>query len=150
MQTIIRLSVFTIFTVLFISCASRIPVNKPAELTWWIGKSVRMLGEEFNLVPNYAGRGAAAWKDSTAYVGENYPLRLKPGHLCQVVRFYREKESEGSHVFAVLRTTVADADYEFELMFLPDYRTAHGRNDAEKVAYELLRKPTNGTWQLAE
>lgn len=148
MQTIIRSLILTLCALLFIGCATRIPVNKPAELIWWVGKRVKMK-RAFNLVPNYAGRDAVAWKGSTAYVGENYPLQIKPGQLCEVIRFYRLTEGEGSKVIAVLRTPVAGTLRDFEYMFLPDGNTP-GRNQAEMVARELTDKSINRAWTLAE
>ena len=148
MRTISRSAIILLSTLFLAGCASRIPVNKPDGLIWWVGKRVRMK-RGFNLVPTDAGRGAAEWRDSTAYPGENYPLRINAGQICTVVRFYRLTEGEGSMVLAVLRAESGGTVRDFEYMFLPDYYSP-GRNEAEKVAHELSVKFRNRAWTLAE
>ena len=128
----------------FTSCATRIPVTKPDDLVWWVGKTVEFK-REFHLVRNYAGSDAAPYRDSTAYVGENYPFNVKKDQPCKVLRFYRNSESEGKFVFAVLSTTTNGQTIEFEFMFLPS-SDIPGRNDAERVAIKL--RSSDAAWTL--
>lgn len=131
---------------LLTSCATRIPVTKPDDLIWWVGKTVRFRPPSFYLAPNYAGANSAPYKGTSINMGSNYELQINSHTNCKIVKFYRTTESEGSRVCAVMHAVINGRLIEFEYMFIPNFHLP-GKNDAEKLTHELL-KPKNSTWIL--